>query len=228
MESVLLGHPTVADVCVFPVPHQTLGQEVVAAVVLKSSHELDEAGLLGMARERLATFKVPRKILSVREFPRTAGGKLQRAKMAQLLGLDREVVSARQVGEHGGRSRTALETAVGALWASMLEGHAVDPDEDFFLLGGDSLRAVTLLGQVQEVFGVKLPLAAILDEASTVSGMARCIELSRKSLEASVSRLEDDAAPSRGAMSRFPVRYRSSSAGSGSMTVFTRAILSTT
>ena len=61
VESVLLGHPTVADVCVFPVPHPTLGQEVVAAVVLKTSHALDEAGLLGLARERLATFKVPRK-----------------------------------------------------------------------------------------------------------------------------------------------------------------------
>ena len=115
--------------------------------------------------------------------------------MVQLLGLDREFVTARRVGEHGGGSRTALETAVGGLWASLLGGHAGDPDEDFFLLGGDSLRAVTLLGQVQEVFGVKLPLAAILDQASTVSGMARCIERSRKSLEAPASRLEDDAAP---------------------------------
>ena len=174
VESVLLGHPTVADVCVFPVPHPTLGQEVVAAVVLRAAHELDEAGLLAYARERLATFKVPRKVSASASFPGPQAASCSEPRWCSCWAWT-GVVTARRVGEHGGGSRTALDTALGGLWASMLGGHAVDPDEDFFLLGGDSLRAVTLLGQVQEVFGVKLPLAAILDQASTVSGMAQCI-----------------------------------------------------
>jgi acyl carrier protein len=55
----------------------------------------------------------------------------------------------------------------------------VTRDDNFFLLGGDSMSAVELVRQVAAVFGVALPLDAMFEGAATLAGMARAIERSR-------------------------------------------------
>jgi acyl-CoA synthetase (AMP-forming)/AMP-acid ligase II len=62
------------------VPHQTWGEEVAAAVVLRQ--EVGEKELIAFCRQRLADFKVPRRIHLVDEIPRTATGKIQRRSVA--------------------------------------------------------------------------------------------------------------------------------------------------
>lgn len=95
-------------------------------------------------------------------------------------------------------SPSALEAALGGLWANMLRLKRVDGDADFFLLGGDSLRGSALLDEVRALFGVDLPVALLYEEASTVAGMARCIERARAAASsarlASIPR-RDRAAP---------------------------------
>lgn len=74
---------------------------------------------------------------------------------------------------------TQLESVLSALWAATLRRASVGLHDDFFLAGGDSLRAARLLDHVRAAFGVDLPLEALFDEASTVAGMARQIERAR-------------------------------------------------
>lgn len=62
------------------------------------------------------------------------------------------------------------------LWADILERDRVAPDDNFFLLGGDSLRAAALFAEVEAAFGVTLPLETIFDDGETVTGMAMLIE----------------------------------------------------
>ena len=62
------------------------------------------------------------------------------------------------------------------LWSEILELDRVAPDDNFFLLGGDSLRAAALFAEVEATFGVTLPLETIFDEGETVAGMAMLIE----------------------------------------------------
>ena len=57
----------------------------------------------------------------------------------------------------------------------------MERDDDFFLLGGDSMSAAELVRQVELVFGVALPLHAMFEDTPTLSGMARAIERSRGS-----------------------------------------------
>ncbi|MEX0922998.1 MAG: acyl--CoA ligase [Rhodovibrionaceae bacterium] len=87
VDEVLMDHPAVAQVVTFALPHDKLGEEVAAAVVLREDQELSERALRDFAAERLADFKVPRRILFLEEIPKGATGKLQRIGLAEKLGL---------------------------------------------------------------------------------------------------------------------------------------------
>ena len=69
----------------FALPHPKLGEEVAAAVVLKE--EATEQDIRKFAAERMADFKVPRKVIILDEIPKGATGKMQRIGMAEKLGL---------------------------------------------------------------------------------------------------------------------------------------------
>ena len=81
IDEVLLGHPAVAEAVAFGAPHPTWGEEVAAAVVLKS--DASEADLISYCRERMADFKRPKQIHITTAIPRTATGKIQRRVVAE-------------------------------------------------------------------------------------------------------------------------------------------------
>ena len=87
VDDVLMEHPAVQQVVTFSIPHPKLGEEVAAAVVLRAGMQISEQELRAFARDRLAPFKVPRKILFLTEIPKGATGKLQRIGLAEKLGL---------------------------------------------------------------------------------------------------------------------------------------------
>jgi acyl-CoA synthetase (AMP-forming)/AMP-acid ligase II len=87
VDAVLMDHPAVQQCLAFAVPHEKLGEEVAAAIVLREGLAATEHELRDFAATRLAQFKVPRKILFLAEIPKGATGKLQRVGLAQKLGL---------------------------------------------------------------------------------------------------------------------------------------------
>jgi len=87
VDEVLMDHASVLQVVTFAMPHDKLGEEVAAAVVLREGTEASERELRDFAGERLADFKVPRKIVFLDEIPKGATGKLQRIGLAEKLGL---------------------------------------------------------------------------------------------------------------------------------------------
>ncbi len=88
VDEVFMDHPAVRQVVVFGIKHDKLGEDVGAAVVLRDGHSADEKELRDYAGGRLASFKVPRKILFLDEIPLGATGKLQRIGLAAKLGLE--------------------------------------------------------------------------------------------------------------------------------------------
>ena len=87
IDTVIMDHPAVAQVVTFGMPHDKLGEEVAAAVVLREGAACDERELRAFVGSRVADFKVPRKILFLSEIPKGATGKLQRIGLAEKLGL---------------------------------------------------------------------------------------------------------------------------------------------
>ena len=84
---MLMDHPAVAQVVTFAMPHEKLGEEVAAAIVLREGNSVSESEIRAFAAARLADFKVPRKIVILEEIPKGATGKLQRIGLAAKLGL---------------------------------------------------------------------------------------------------------------------------------------------
>lgn len=80
VDAVLLEHPAVAEAVSFAVPDPKYGEEVHGAVVLKGHAEPDD--IVAFCRDRLADFKVPKKVYIADALPRTATGKIQRRHVA--------------------------------------------------------------------------------------------------------------------------------------------------
>jgi oxalate---CoA ligase len=87
VDEILMDHPAVAQVVTFAVPHDKLGEDVAAAVVLRDGASATERELRDYVASRVVDFKVPRKIVLLDEIPKGATGKLQRIGLAQKLGL---------------------------------------------------------------------------------------------------------------------------------------------
>ncbi len=87
VDEVLLSHPLVAEAATFAAPHDKLGEEPAAAVVITEGAELSERQLRAFLSEQLAAFKVPRKIVFLESLPKGPTGKLQRIGLAERLGL---------------------------------------------------------------------------------------------------------------------------------------------
>ena len=81
VEEALFKHPSVSEVAVVGLPDPKWIEAVTAIVVLKPGHAEDEAGLIAHAREILAPFKVPKKVIYVQNLPRNTAGKLLKRQL---------------------------------------------------------------------------------------------------------------------------------------------------
>ena len=171
VDDALMAHPRVRDALCFAVPDDALGEEVAAAVV-RADDDLDPRALRRFLSERLAAFKVPKHFVFLDEIPKGRGGKpSRRALTDQFPELASPSPHAGPAAPAGPGARTTVD-ALGGLWAAILEvAEPPAPSDHFFDLGGTSLDVMELVTQVEEVFGVDLPIDDVL-ELPTLQGMA--------------------------------------------------------
>ncbi|GAA2898255.1 hypothetical protein GCM10010517_63340 [Streptosporangium fragile] len=93
--------------------------------------------------------------------PLTRNGKVDRRALAPV-----ESERAR-----AGRPRDSVEQRLLVLWAEVLGIDDISPEDDFFDLGGHSLRAIKLISRTNGAFGCRLPMSSIFN-ARTVAAMA--------------------------------------------------------
>ncbi|HKW95211.1 MAG TPA: AMP-binding protein, partial [Methylomirabilota bacterium] len=82
VEATLLGHPAVAEAAVVGVAHPELGEEVSAFVTLRAGARAESEELIAFCRARLAGYKYPRRVSIVTELPKSATGKILKARLA--------------------------------------------------------------------------------------------------------------------------------------------------
>jgi acyl-CoA synthetase (AMP-forming)/AMP-acid ligase II/thioesterase domain-containing protein len=177
IEQVLSRHPGVREAAVFGYPHSRLGEDVGAAVVPWPEHAPTAPGLRRFAAADLAEFKIPRRIVFVSEIPKTRTGKPQRARMAELLNI-----APARPGEDAA-DLDPLEARLAAIWSGLLAVSPIARDDDFFLLGGDSLLAVQMLAEVGAACSCNVGPEALMESASleALAVAVRAAQASRES-----------------------------------------------
>ncbi|MEU6623320.1 AMP-binding protein [Streptomyces litmocidini] len=87
IEEFLYGHPKIADVQVVGVPDERYGEEILACVIPRdpaAPPTLDE--ITAFCRDRLAHYKIPRRVEILTEFPMTVSGKVRKVELRQRYG----------------------------------------------------------------------------------------------------------------------------------------------
>lgn len=85
LEELIMSYEGVAEVAVFGVPSETMGEEVIAVVAPESGVALTESGLITYCQEHLAKYKTPRKVVLVEELPRNGVGKIQKNRAKEMV-----------------------------------------------------------------------------------------------------------------------------------------------
>jgi len=176
IDEVLLGHPGVKQAVAFAIPHAQLGEEVGAAVELSAGEGVDVGVLREWAGARLATYKVPRIILTVDDIPKGPTGKVQRIGMAARLGIPPMDDTLRHAAFVP--PRNSVEERIAAVWREMLGRRDFGVLDRFEAVGGDSLLAVGMLIRVGAAESVDLPYLRFLTEG-TIESLAREIETAK-------------------------------------------------
>jgi acyl-CoA synthetase (AMP-forming)/AMP-acid ligase II len=167
VDEILLAHPAVAQAVTFAVPHTRLGEDVAAAVVVRSGVSTTERSLREYALLHLAPHKVPSQVLFVDSIPKGPTGKLQRIGLFEKLEslLTPEFVPPAD----------PFEEAVARIWSEVLEAGPIGVQDNFFYRGGDSLLATRVVARIRSAFEIEVPIAAMF-HSPTVSEQARIIE----------------------------------------------------
>jgi len=167
VDEIFLQHPAVAQAVAFAIPHQTLGEDLAVAVVLKPGESAQEKDLRNFAFAHLAGHKIPSQVLILDHIPKGPTGKLQRIGLGEKLNQHLKVAYEAPKNE--------IELALIKLWVEVLGFDQFGVRDNFFVLGGDSLSATRLNARIQAAFRVNLPLGAIFREP-TIAEQAVLIE----------------------------------------------------
>ena len=169
IEHALEQHPTVQRAIVAAEPVAEEGSQLVA-YVLPSNRSAPEATELGAAlRLTLPAYMLPARYLRIRELPLTPSGKVDRPRLPVLADGPLGATTCSRPPS------SAIERRLHRIWCALLDVRHLGVDDDYFALGGRSLAAARMFARIESEFGVRLPLATLL-EAPTVAMLARKIE----------------------------------------------------
>ncbi len=167
IEAVMLAQPGITGAVVMKAEQE--GSESLAAWVTGT---VDEPMLLEALRQRLQdtlpVSLVPATIVQVSDFPLTPNGKLDRAALRKVPTL--AALHGRRVRQREA-PRNKAEAELARIWCQVLGVTEVGVEDDFFDLGGDSIRSIAVVGEAR-ARGLHVTVAQIFQER-TVRALAR-------------------------------------------------------
>ncbi|MBB1158401.1 non-ribosomal peptide synthetase/type I polyketide synthase [Amycolatopsis dendrobii] len=163
VEAALRGRAGVLEAAVTTTTER--GGTQLAGFYVPDGEDPGEDAIRAALREILPEYMVPAHLRRLAALPRTPNGKFDRGALPS--------VSARSDGPRGA-ARTAAEEVVSGIWAKVLGAGEAGPEDNFFALGGDSLRSLRVLGLLRER-GFALELQDLF-RCQTVAELAAALE----------------------------------------------------
>ena len=178
IESSLRMHPAVAGAAAKVVGRDQSQARLACFVVVRPAFLPDTAvgrttlaaELRSWMAERVAAYKVPSAVVFVDDLPLTAGGKIDRGRLADTAA---ETASA----EGFVPPSTSLERHLADAWQETLGVERVGVHQSFFDLGGTSLQAAMLTVRLGDGLGVHVPTALLFDLADIAQIARRLVQL---------------------------------------------------
>ena len=164
VDEVLLDHAAVRQAVTFRVAHPTLGEDVVAAVVLKVGAMATAEEIRAFLFGRLAEFKIPSQLVIVAKIPTGATGKIERIRLADQL--------AESLTPSFVAPRNDTEAQVAAIFSEVLGIADLGVEDNFFAQGGDSLRGFQALARIRAKLRADLSILDLF-KGPTVAQVAR-------------------------------------------------------
>jgi acetyltransferase-like isoleucine patch superfamily enzyme len=167
VDEILIQHPAIAQAVAFSVPHITMGEDVAAAVVLNENAALTESEIRDFASARLVDFKVPSQVLIVEEIPKDPIGKLQRIGLVDKLSskLQPDFVAP----------KNPIEKQLTDIWTNLLCVDKVGVRDNYFVIGGDSIAAASMIIEIENRFNTSIPLDNFL-RSPTIENIADLLQ----------------------------------------------------
>ncbi|WP_166028834.1 non-ribosomal peptide synthase/polyketide synthase [Streptomyces chilikensis] len=155
VEAALAAHPGVADVAVVARQDGPGSKRLVAYVVGEAGRNPD--ALLEHARHTLPDYLVPSAVVPLPALPLSGNGKVDRAA------LPAPAADAGRPDRAPVEPRTEAERRAVEVFAEVLGGERPGAEDDFFLLGGDSILSIRLASRLAEAFGADVSPRAVFD-----------------------------------------------------------------
>jgi fatty-acyl-CoA synthase len=84
VEAFLLNHPAITQVAIVGYPDKRLSEVGVAFVLLEAGNSLTEGEVIDYCKGKIASYKIPRYVVFVKDYPMTASGKVKKTELREM------------------------------------------------------------------------------------------------------------------------------------------------
>jgi amino acid adenylation domain-containing protein len=163
IETVLAQHPDIQQAAVVG-KKNSAGETIIVAYIVPDRHPIDLSDVRSFLQTKLTDYMMPSAIEILDALPLTPNNKLDRKRLPETSRENLTPISARDDLEH----------QLVQIWEKVLDLNQIGIEDNFFDLGGHSLKALQLFAEIERVWHKKMFLAVLL-ESPTIAGLAKII-----------------------------------------------------
>ncbi|BBC27198.1 non-ribosomal peptide synthetase [Pseudanabaena sp. ABRG5-3] len=165
IEALLLQHPAVNQAVVI-LHADNLNDKYLVAYIVPNQVDLDILELRRILRNQLPEYMVPTLFVELKAMPLTPNGKVDRRS------LPAPSTSQSQFETVVEDTRTPIEDLLVSIWSNILGIKSIGIHDNFFEMGGHSLKVMQVMARVRDSFSIDLPLQTLFREP-TIAGLSR-------------------------------------------------------
>ncbi|MCJ8173437.1 non-ribosomal peptide synthetase, partial [Clostridium botulinum] len=180
IENRLLQHENIKEAAVLVKENKDSEKYICAYVV--SEKNLEELDLKSHLKETLPEYMVPAYFVELEKMPLTANGKLNRRAFPEP-NLDESLTEYEA-------PRNKVEETLAKIWSKILGVEKIGINDNFFDLGGHSLKATILMSKIHKELNREVPLKELFKSA-TIKDLSKYIESAEENLYSKIEKVEE-------------------------------------
>lgn len=153
IEKAMHAHPVIDKAVVVSCPRES-GEPILIGY-FQAGHHVEISGLMRLLSGLLAPHMLPSRYVQIAQFPLTSSGKVDRQALQSPEFTNQTFTDKNRVIR---RPQDDLQQRIAKVWQTVLDVEEASIDDNFFGLGGDSLKAITLMLAIEKELGYSIPI----------------------------------------------------------------------